>query len=158
MPFDSGFFIRSSFSSPQVQHTRLYLLRDLLYTFLCLLAFDNMAYNKDSVSIRNSQTMHTVWSLPIGKHIIKSNSNFNLELSSRDRCLVTHFPFTTIDYFIIYGVPKDRIRSWPERNIFTYTNRIFLCQFFLKCLIVKWGASSQWSWSLYWPKHRRDSD
>ena len=104
MPFDSGFFIRRSFSSPQVQHTRLYLLRDLLYTFLCLLAFDNMAYNKDSVSTRNSQNINIY-------NFIKSNSNFNLELSSRDRCLVTHFPFTTIDYFIIYGVPKDRIRS-----------------------------------------------
>ena len=103
MPFDSGFFIRRSFSSPQVQHTRLYLLRDLLYTFLCLLAFDNMAYNKDSVSTMNFRNIFIIF--------FKSNSNFNLELSSRDRCLVTHFPFTTIDYFIIYGVPKDRIRS-----------------------------------------------
>ena len=59
MPFDSGFFIRRSFSSPQVQHTRLYLLRDLLYTFLCLLAFDNMAYNKDSVSKEFPDTIKT---------------------------------------------------------------------------------------------------
>ena len=57
MPFDSGFFIRSSFSSPQVQHTRLYLLRDLLHTFLCLPAFDNMASNKDSVSTTSKKIL-----------------------------------------------------------------------------------------------------
>ena len=122
MPFDSGFFVRRSFASPQVQHTRLYLLRDLLYTFLCLLAFDNMAYNKDSVSTKNPFRLKVFHNQTI-YNFIKSNSNFNMELSSRDRCLVAHLPFTTIDYFIIYGVPKNRIRSWPNREIFTHLTK-----------------------------------